>query len=426
MGDIAVRVEDLSKKYRLGTIGYGSLRYDLAAWWARVRGMEDPNTRIGEEKTKNLYGDFWALKGVSFELNQGDRLGVIGRNGAGKSTLLKILSQITRPTSGTIKLRGRVASLLEVGTGFHPELTGRENVMLNGAIMGMKRREIQKKFDEILDFSGVEQFIDTPVKRYSSGMYVRLAFAVAAHLEPDILIVDEVLAVGDAEFQKKCLGKMEDVSKNQGRTVIFVSHNMSAIKTLCARAIWLQNGVCTDSGPAASIVQMYLAHSLGASTEGQRVFDLNPWQALQLHSVAILDERDMAKDLFECDERIKIRLSIIVRRRESGSYGYLALLNAEGVCILESDSNEVYRNAFESLSIGENIVDIMLQPRTLGVGDYIVYLSFTDRQGNTIDNPGMVSRFRLADSSTVRGNSRNGYISTLLPWTIKQVTSGQE
>src|SRR5208337_1173804 len=213
MSNLVIRVENLSKKYQLGTIGYGSLRHDLSAWWAHARGKEDPNLRIGEKNRQDLHGDFWALKGVSFEVKQGDRLGIIGRNGAGKSTLLKVLSQITRPTQGTVRMKGRVASLLEVGTGFHGELSGRENVFLNGAIMGMKRREIQKKFDEIVSFSGVEQFIDTPVKRYSSGMYVRLAFAVAAHLEPDILIVDEVLAVGDIAFQKKCLGKMEDVAK---------------------------------------------------------------------------------------------------------------------------------------------------------------------------------------------------------------------
>ena len=227
-----ISVEQVSKAYRLGQIGGGTLKEDFARWCAKLSGKPDPLLKIGQEHHARRMGEqFWALENVSFEVKQGEVLGIIGRNGAGKSTLLKILSQVTTPTSGRIKIKGRIASLLEVGTGFHPDLTGRENVFLNGAILGMTKAEIRKKFDEIVAFSGVEEFIDTPVKRYSSGMYVRLAFAVAAHLEPEILIVDEVLAVGDAEFQKKCLGKMQDVATG-GRTVLFVSHNMAAISRL--------------------------------------------------------------------------------------------------------------------------------------------------------------------------------------------------
>src|ERR1700722_18675097 len=238
MSDIVISAENISKAYRLGQIGGGTLREDFARWWAKMLRRPDPFLKIGEEHHARKMGEqFWALDDVSFEVKKGEVLGIIGRNGAGKSTLLKILSQVTTPTSGQIKIRGRIASLLEVGTGFHPELTGRENIYLNGAILGMTKAEIRKKFDEILAFSGIEEFIDTPVKRYSSGMYVRLAFAVAAHLEPEILILDEVLAVGDAEFQKKCLGKMQDVAANDGRTVLFVSHNLGAVKALCNTAI---------------------------------------------------------------------------------------------------------------------------------------------------------------------------------------------
>ncbi len=260
MPGTVISVENVTKAYRLGQIGGGTLREDFSRWWAKLRGKPDPFLKVGQEHHARKIGEqFWALDDVSFQVAQGEVLGVIGRNGAGKSTLLKILSQVTMPSSGEIKIRGRIASLLEVGTGFHPELTGRENIFLNGAILGMTKAEIRKKFDEIVAFSGVEQFIDTPVKRYSSGMYVRLAFAVAAHLEPEILIIDEVLAVGDAEFQKKCLGKMQDVSRREGRTVLFVSHNMSAVRSLCNRAILLADGKVVATGSASAMTDRYSA-----------------------------------------------------------------------------------------------------------------------------------------------------------------------
>ena len=265
MADTVIKVENLSKQYRLGQIGTGSIRDDFNRFWARVRGKEDPTLKIGN--TNNLTPNsklqtpnsnyVWALKDINFEVQQGDALGIIGKNGAGKSTLLKLLSKVTAPTTGKIKIKGRIASLLEVGTGFHPELSGRENIFLNGAIMGMTKDEIRSKFDEIVEFSGVENYIDTPVKRYSSGMYVRLAFAVAAHLEPEILVVDEVLAVGDAEFQKKCLGKMSDVAKG-GRTVLFVSHNMGAVKSLCNKGIVIENGKIKLLSTANNAVEYYM------------------------------------------------------------------------------------------------------------------------------------------------------------------------
>src|SRR5580658_94539 len=259
MSKVVISAENVSKAYRLGQIGGGTLREDFARWWAKALHKPDPYLKIGEEHRARKMGEqFWALDDVSFQVKQGDVLGVIGRNGAGKSTLLKILSQVTLPTSGQIKIKGRIASLLEVGTGFHPELTGRENIFLNGAILGMTKTEIRKKFDEIVAFSEIEDFIDTPVKRYSSGMYVRLAFAVAAHLEPEILIVDEVLAVGDAEFQKKCLGKMHDVATNEGRTILFVTHNMAAVRALCSRAVLFTKGRITLEGAPREIVAAHL------------------------------------------------------------------------------------------------------------------------------------------------------------------------
>ena len=264
LGDVAIRVENLSKKYRLGLINHGMLSKDLQSWWARIKGRDDPNAQLTSasslfslEKKGEKNDEIYALKDIDFEVKQGEVLGIIGANGAGKSTLLKILSRVTAPTTGTIKIKGRIGSLLEVGTGFHPELTGRENIYLNGAILGMRRWEIDKKLDEIIDFSGVERFIDTPVKRYSSGMYVRLAFAVAAHLDPEILVVDEVLAVGDAEFQKKCLGKMGDVSKKEGRTVLFVSHNMGAVLKLCSRSIVIEKGEICFAGKTNKAVELY-------------------------------------------------------------------------------------------------------------------------------------------------------------------------
>ena len=255
-----LEISNLSKQYRLGQIGTGTLSHDINRWIAKARGKEDPYAKVGESndrtaKTKSGY--VWALKNVSFELNQGDVLGVIGRNGAGKSTLLKLLSHITAPTEGTIKYKGRIASLLEVGTGFHPELTGRENIFLNGAILGMSKLEIVSKLDQIIEFSGCSAYIDTPVKRYSSGMLVRLGFSVAAHMDPDILVVDEVLAVGDLEFQQKCLGKMSEVSKS-GRTVLFVSHNMQAVSKLCTKGIYLQNGELLSSGKIDEVLEDYV------------------------------------------------------------------------------------------------------------------------------------------------------------------------
>ena len=259
--DVILKVENLSKQYRLGLVGTGTISHDLNRFLARIRGKEDPYLKIGESNDRSTKGTseyVWALKDINFEVKRGEILGIIGKNGAGKSTLLKILSKVTGPTTGAIKSKGRIASLLEVGTGFHPEMTGKENIFLNGAILGMTKKEIASKLDEIIEFSGCERYIDTPVKRYSSGMKVRLAFAVAAFLEPDILIVDEVLAVGDAEFQKKAIGKMKDISSEGGRTVLFVSHDMTAIQSLCTELLILDNGVNIFQGDIIDGIDYYL------------------------------------------------------------------------------------------------------------------------------------------------------------------------
>ncbi|MDH6251934.1 lipopolysaccharide transport system ATP-binding protein [Chryseobacterium sp. H1D6B] len=265
---LSLKAENISKQYRLGQVGTGTLSHDLNRFWHKIRGNEDPYLKIGDSNDRTTKGSseyVWSLRDIDFEIEQGDAVGIIGRNGAGKSTLLKLLSKVTKPTTGKIYTNGRIASLLEVGTGFHPEMTGRENVFLNGAILGMTRKEIKRKFDEIVDFSGVERYIDTPVKRYSSGMYVRLAFAVAAHLESEILIVDEVLAVGDAEFQKKCLGKMGDVTKGEGRTILFVSHNMTAVKELCSKGILLNQGNINYQGNILDTIIEYQKNNTSAT-----------------------------------------------------------------------------------------------------------------------------------------------------------------
>ncbi len=262
--DTVIQIQNLSKMYRLGQVGTGTLAHDLNRWWCRLRGKEDPYQKIGETNDREASGDsdyVWALKDIDLEVKRGDRIGIIGRNGAGKSTLLKILSKVTGPTKGVINVKGRLASLLEVGTGMHPEMTGRENIYLNGAILGMTRREIRKKLDAIVDFAGVARYIDTPVKRYSSGMKVRLGFAVAAHLEPDILVVDEVLAVGDAEFQKKAVGKMQEVSEGEGRTILFVSHNMASVEALCNRCCIIQNGLLSFLGGTFEGINRYISES---------------------------------------------------------------------------------------------------------------------------------------------------------------------
>ena len=310
-----LEVENLSKLYRLGEVGTGTISHDLNRWWARARGKEDPYALVGQtnDRSQKAESDYvWALKDINFSVEQGEILGIIGRNGAGKSTLLKILSQITSPTTGSIKSKGRIASLLEVGTGMHPEMTARENIYLNGAILGMTKKEIAAKFDEIVDFSGCELYVDTPLKRFSSGMRVRLGFAVAAFLEPEILIVDEVLAVGDAEFQKKAIGKMKDISSGGGRTVLFVSHNMASVKSLCTRGIVLENGGLVFDGGTDEAVSFYL--NRGAEGTNNKFFgDTICNDVFKLHSIKLLNAEEQNEGMPITENRaIELQTNISV------------------------------------------------------------------------------------------------------------------
>ena len=344
MNNSVIKVENLSKEYRFGVIGHGTLYKDLQSWWARMRGREDPNSKISLKKGPARTGErFWALKDISFDVKEGEVLGIIGRNGAGKSTLLKILSRVTTPTEGCVKIRGRVSSLLEVGTGFHQELTGRENVYLNGMIHGMTKTEIKKKFDEIVDFSGIEKFIDTPVKRYSSGMNVRLGFAVAAHLEPEILIVDEVLAVGDAEFRRKCLDKMQEVSEG-GRTVLFVSHNMNAVRELCSRGILLEAGKIINRGPINKIVDKYLASSSSDQNLNEDILPRmhshqNP--DLEIYRIEMLDAEGRVISALKMKQ--DLCLKIYYRFHKSGTYTIvMAFWNENGLRIARITNTKKY------------------------------------------------------------------------------------
>ncbi|MEW5870884.1 MAG: ABC transporter ATP-binding protein [Chloroflexota bacterium] len=399
---IAIKVENLNKAYRLGQISGGTLREDLNRWWARRRGRPDPYLKIGAEFSippddhGNRQGEYiWALSDVSFNVEQGKVLGIIGRNGAGKSTLLKILSRITAPTSGQIKVKGRVASLLEVGTGFHPDLTGRENIYLNGAILGMNRKEISRKFDEIVDFSEVSQFIDTPVKRYSSGMYVRLAFAVAAHLEPEILVVDEVLAVGDAEFQRKCLGKMSDVARS-GRTVLFVSHNMSAVLRLTEETIVLDRGKLVLNAATPRSVDYYMSSGFAQIGE-RRWFDNEipansaPFRPLALR---ICDAKGQVVETVRSTEPLTIEMQYCLDAPITGLRVGLYLQTARGELVFTSfDTDDIAqfeshttRQAGSYVSRCEVPADFLNEGRyVLGVNasSYRVQRYFQDEQALT-------------------------------------------
>lgn len=421
-----IKIENLSKQYRLGVVGTGTLSHDLKRWYYRVRGREDPYLKIGESNKQDKKSEsnyVWALKDINLEVMPGEVLGIIGKNGAGKSTLLKILSKVTGPTTGSISYNGRIGSLLEVGTGFHQELTGRENIFLNGAILGMTRSEIRGKLDEIVDFSGVERYIDTPVKRYSSGMMVRLGFAVAAHLEPEILVVDEVLAVGDAEFQKKAIGKMQDVSRNDGRTVLFVSHNMGSIRKLCAKGIVLKNGSISYCGNTKSAIGFYLEQNNYSNLGFEKRIEPNPNRDFQLIYACLKNENGQLQSSFECDEDIIISLTIRITNKIPGVFGYLQLSKIDtDTVVLVSDSNDRTMNTFAKLNLGDTEIDIVIPRRILGVGDYTVYLNFASNfnmNSINVDSPNHILTFSLSDNNTIRGSRRAGFVSTLLNWNIK-------
>lgn len=377
MSNTAIKVENLSKIYRLGEIGTGTISRDMERWFkTKVLKQEDPFLKIGETNDRANKGSsdiVYSLQDINFEIQQGDAVGIIGRNGAGKSTLLKILSRVTTPTTGRINIKGRVASLLEVGTGFHPELTGRENIYLNGAILGMRKREIDRKLDEIIDFSGVERYIDTPVKRYSSGMYVRLAFAVAAHLESEILIVDEVLAVGDAEFQKKCLGKMGEVSKGEGRTVLFVSHNLSSINTLCNKGILVEKGKIH-----------FFNHVLDAIKEHRRTFEENAG----LHYLNSQEDNGITQISLITSSKSEIHhfgeeLTIKISSKFSKEYGNIAL----AIQVFDENDNSVInpvvlQNNLNWIIMNNGFLEIVFPKLRLFQGKYFVTIHIGDKTSN--------------------------------------------
>lgn len=372
MSDIAIKFENISKQYRLGLVGTGTIAHDLNRWWHVVRGKDDPYLKIGEvndrsSKASSKY--IWALKDITFDVKQGEVLGIIGKNGAGKSTLLKILSRVTSPSTGTIRAKGRIASLLEVGTGFHPEMTGRENIFMNGSIMGMTKAEIKRKLDEIVDFAGVEKYIDTPVKRYSSGMTVRLGFAIAAHLEPEILVVDEVLAVGDAEFQKKAIGKMQDVSKGEGRTVLFVSHNLDTVKKLCTKAILLRDGTLYKSGSVNTILDTYI-------TEGKNVSEINFNKQIEenliIESAYITNEKNEVANEILTGEKWKVRLKYKVK-----DDGIRNIVFACGLCTaLDIPINTTW-SAPQSQSKGEYEIEFLCDQLFLQRGTYKIVIGIS-------------------------------------------------
>jgi lipopolysaccharide transport system ATP-binding protein len=385
---VVIKAEYISKQYKLGSVGMSNLTDDVQRLVAKLRGKEDPFLKVGEEnnREKKDSGDskfVWALHDINFEINQGDVVGVIGKNGAGTSTLLKILSRVTEPTSGRLKYKGRLASLLEVGTGFHPDLSGRDNVFLNGAILGMKKEEIDKKFDEIVHFSGVARYIDTPVKRYSSGMYVRLAFAVAAHLDPDILIVDEVLAVGDIEFQEKCLGKMKDVA-GQGRTVLFVSHNMASIKALCKKAIVMQKGTITFEGNVADGISHYLGSLNTGSNNGtiEPIHRTINTKKVFYRKVNIENEEFESGNSIYFNNNIQINCSIEFLKNIDNVLFDARIISADGIEILHSMN--IYDGNF--INVKEGIIQVNLEiENKLQPGKYFINLGAHHSDGSTLD-----------------------------------------
>jgi lipopolysaccharide transport system ATP-binding protein len=388
-----IKVENLSKAYQLGDFGTGTISRDLERFWARMRGKEDPFLKIGEVNDRTTKGQsdiVWSLKGLNFDIEQGDAVGIIGRNGAGKSTLLKILSRVTSPTTGSVKIKGRIASLLEVGTGFHPELSGRENIYLNGAILGMRKAEIRRKFDEIVDFSGVERYIDTPVKRYSSGMYVRLAFAVAAHLESEILVVDEVLAVGDAEFQKKCLGKMGDVSKGEGRTVLFVSHNMSAVETLCSQGILLANGKIETYASAKLTIKQYLSGDDNNTNTWVNTADKYRDINFTPTKLTVVDSERNARSLFDHVDAIGIQFDFTVQQANPLLVVGLALYKDDTLLFWAAHTDKK-REDWIPLNAGENSITAWIPPDLLNEGTYKVRLFSAIHLITWINDPDKIS-----------------------------------
>jgi len=391
---VILKADNISKQYRLGTVGTGTLSHDLNRWWHMVRGKEDPYLKVGavnDRSSKATEDYIWALRDISFEVKTGEVLGIIGKNGAGKSTLLKILSRVTSPTTGSIKTKGRIASLLEIGTGFHPELSGRENIFMNGAVLGMTKTEIKNKLDDIIDFSGCEMYIDTPVKRYSSGMTVRLGFAVAAHLEPEILVVDEVLAVGDAEFQKKAIGKMQELSHGEGRTVLFVSHNMASVNNLCSRAIVLENGKTAYNGGVENSIQYYLDNNNSSKFKSlSERTDRRGSRAIKFTDIKLLNKEGNRSTTFYTREQVVISLKFEPQKNLNLEKLILSLIiyGVNGQIVASYPSDEFFFNFdLSKKRIFLEITNLDLRPGSYNIS-LLSFDRYTDseRYIDTIDN----------------------------------------
>ncbi|WP_179005933.1 ABC transporter ATP-binding protein [Winogradskyella forsetii] len=383
--DIILKVEGVGKQYRLGLVGTGTISHDLNRWFNKVRGKEDPYLKVGESNDRSSKGNsdyVWAIKDINFEVKRGEVLGIIGKNGAGKSTLLKILSRVTGPTVGKVKTKGRIASLLEVGTGFHPEMTGRENIFLNGAILGMTKAEINSKIDEIIEFSGCMRYVDTPVKRYSSGMKVRLAFAVAAHLEPDILVVDEVLAVGDAEFQKKAIGKMQDISKGDGRTVLFVSHNMAAVKSLCTRCVVLEHGTSVFEGNTSDAIDFYLSQNkIQANIPLEERKDRSGKGSLRFKNISILNERNEEQTNLLSGELYSVKIACKTITKQTNVKIRIQFVDSKGA-VRFLCNNYFVDTEMLNLEVSDyHVIEFVIPKFPLPNGNYMVQLSCFSTEG---------------------------------------------
>ena len=404
MSETVIKIENLKKEYRLGSIGGGTLTADLQSWWAKLRGKEDPNVKIGSinySKDKK----FKALDGINLEVKKGEALGIIGGNGAGKSTTLKILSRVTAPTEGSIKIKGRISSLLEVGTGFHPELTGRENIYLNGAILGMSKDEVNSKIDAIIEFSECRKFIDTPVKRYSSGMFVKLAFSVAAHLDSEILIMDEVLAVGDMKFQQKCLGKMGDVAEVEGKTILYVSHNMNTIRQLCTRCIVLQNGKIIFDGDTEEAISIYMESSKNielyndCKNISRSNFTID--EKIHINSIEVLEKKE---PIFLNTEKMKLKLVFDSRFEASNISVRVPIFYADKSIVGMSTSKPAIK-----CNKGENEIKISISLNGLAPGKYIgrVVLYSVNEFGTTMEHDVVDNAFAFEIDDKVDFNNNN-------------------
>ena len=428
MSNTVIKIENLSKLYRLGEVGTGTLSHDLNRWWARLRGKEDPFSLVGQvnDRTKKATTDYvWALKDINLEVIKGEVLGIIGTNGAGKSTLLKLISRITSPTIGTIKAKGRIASLLEVGTGMHQEMTARENIFLNGAIMGMKRHEIRQRFDDIIDFAGCAMYVETPIKRYSSGMRVRLGFAVAAFMEPEILIVDEVLSVGDAEFQKKAAGKLKDVSEGQGRTVLFVSHNMAAINKICTRGILIEQGKVACDGRVQDVVNTYLNQNVDSGSGTVKLKDGD--NMAMLEDASVVNSQGVFSPHLAVDKNFQIKVQFSVKKTLDNAQLAVAITTTGGDVVFVTTSRDSNPEKNCDLTPKTYCATVQIPGNFLNIGTYLVNLRLfsqtLEKKRHLHATALQILRFSIHETGSIASllsDNRGGLVTPIFDWTLEE------